>query len=258
MARIDDPTQQFRLDGQVAVITGASSGLGHRFAQVLHAAGASVVIAARRVEKLQDLANELGDRVLAIRCDATDAEQREYLIDATIQKFGRIDILVNNAGIGYSVALHDETIEQFTSALDLNVTAVWHLTKLAARHMVAQNYGSIINIASMYGLVAGAPISQANYTASKGAVVNMTREIAVQLARKNVRVNALCPGFFPSEMTGDMAGDEATMKFVRATSPIPRIGEVHELDGAIMFLASRASTFMTGQTVVVDGGWTAR
>jgi NAD(P)-dependent dehydrogenase (short-subunit alcohol dehydrogenase family) len=252
-----DPYEPFRLTGQVAIVTGASSGLGDRFARVLAAAGASVVVAARRKDRLDQLASALAGSA-AIECDVSSADDREALVAQTIERYGRLDVLVNNAGVGHKVAVEDEDLETFRSAMEVNVTALWHLSKLAAVTMTAAGYGSIVNVASMLGHVGATPVKQAHYCASKGAVVNLTRELALQWARKGVRVNALCPGWFPSEMTAGMESDPGSQAFLRANSPIPRMGETHELDGALLLLASRASTFMTGQSVVVDGGWTAR
>lgn len=252
-----DPTAQFRVDGKIAIVTGASSGLGARFARVLHAAGATVVVTARRVERLQSLAAELSGSV-AVQCDVAVDAEREHLINTVMNQFGRIDILVNNAGITHKAPIEAETIEQFRETMEVNTTAIWHLCKLAGESMVANKSGSIVNVASILGMIAGTPIKQANYAASKGAVIAMSREIAVQWARKGVRVNSLCPGWFVSEMTAGMDTDESSQKFVMQNSPIPRMGYEHELDGALLFMASDASSFMTGQAIVVDGGWTAR
>ena len=252
-----DPLSLFRLDGQVAVVTGASAGLGQRFARVLHAAGATVVIAARRAERLAALADELPGS-LAVTVDLSRAEDRQRLVDTTLSECNGIDVLVNNAGIGNSVRIEDEDLDTFRQVMELNVTAVWHLSKLAAVPMVAAGYGSIVNIASMLGHVGSSPIKQANYCASKGAVVNLTRELALQWARRGIHVNALCPGWFESEMTAGMESDEGSLRYIGQNSPIPRMGHAHELDGALLLLASKASTFMTGQSLLVDGGWTAR
>lgn len=252
-----NPLDLFRLDGKVAIVTGASSGLGARFARVLHAAGATVVLSARRLDRLEALSAQLPGS-LAVKCDVAEASEREELIARTIAEFGRIDVLVNNAGVGGTVSMENETLDLFRHTLEVNTTAVWHLSKLAGEHMVARRSGSIINVASVLGLIGSTPIKQAHYCASKGAVVNMTREIALQWARKGVRANSLCPGWFQSEMTAGMESDEGSQRLIAQNSPIPRMGEEHELDGALLFMASDASTFMTGQTVVVDGGWTAR
>ena len=252
-----DPLAAFRLDGQVALVTGASSGLGERFARVLHAAGATVVVAARREERLATLVGDLPGS-LAVPADLSRAEERQRLVAEVVDRHGTVDVLVNNAGIGHTVAVEDEDVDTFRQAMELNVTAVWHLCKEVGVLMVAQRSGSIINVASMLGLVGSTPVKQAHYVASKGAVVTLTKELALQWARKGVRVNALCPGWFPSEMTAGMESDEASQRFITANSPIPRMGEADELDGPLLLLASRAGSFMTGHSLVVDGGWRAR
>ena len=255
--QIFDPLALFRLDGQVIIVTGASSGLGDRFARVLHAAGATVVVAARRAQRLDRLVAELPGAV-AIAADLSVSQDRERLVAETIDRLGTVHGLINNAGIGRMVAIEDEDLDTFRQAMEVNVTALWHLSKLVAVPMVAQRYGAIVNIASMLGHVGSTPVKQAHYCASKGAVVNLTRELALQWARKGIHVNALCPGWFDSEMTVGMDTDEGSQRFISTNSPIPRMGETHELDGALLLLVSRASTFMTGQSVIVDGGWTAR
>ncbi len=252
-----DPLDQFRLDGRTALVTGASSGLGARFARVLAAVGANVVVTARRADRLAELAADLPS-ALAVAGDVAVAEDRERIVAESLDRFGRIDVLVNNAGIGQKMSIEEEPLERFRDAMEINVTAVWHLSKLTAPSMIANGGGSMINVASMLGHVASSPVKQAHYSASKGAVVNLTRELAVQWARKGIRVNALCPGWFRSEMTAGMDTDEGSLAYIKQMSPIPRMGNEDELDAALLFLAGPGSTFFTGQSLIVDGGWTAR
>ena len=252
-----DTLAHFRLDGQISIVTGASGGLGARFSRVLHAAGSTVVLTARRLDRLEVLAADLPGS-LAVACDVSVDADLERLAATTIERFGRIDVLVNNAGIGTPMPAEDEPIEHFRRVVDVNLNALFLLSQLVGRQMIAQGHGSIVNIASMLGLVASAPIKQASYTASKGAVVNLTRELGAEWGRKGVRVNAIAPGWFPSDMTNEMFGDESSMSFVRRNSPMGRGGEEHELDGVLLFLAGSASSYVTGQTIAVDGGWTAR
>ena len=252
-----DPLAPFRLDGRVVVVTGASSGLGERFARVVHAAGATVVVAARRADRLTTLVAEL-DGALAIPCDVGEGTSIEALVDATLAACGRIDVLVNNAGMGAPMPAEDEPVETFRRVVEVNLTGLFHLSQLVGRHMLAGEGGVIVNVASVLGLGASGQIPQASYTASKAGVVNLTRELAVQWARRGVRVNALAPGWFPTEMTEEMFDDEGGHRWIRRNTPMGRGGEAHELDGALLFLASDASSYVTGQTIVVDGGWTAK
>lgn len=251
--------QLFDLSGRVAVVTGASSGLGAVFAQALAESGARVVVAARRQERLEELVERLskgGHAAHAVRCDVARDEDVAALVESTLQQFGRADILVNNAGIGGAYPAEDEPLDHFRRVIDVNLTALFACAQRFGKVMLDQQQGAIVNVASMLGIVASGQIPQASYTAAKGAVVNLTRELGAQWARRGVRVNALAPGFFPSEMTADMLDDPRTLSWMKKRLPIGRTGEPHELVGPLLLLASDASSYMTGQTLVVDGGWT--
>ena len=252
-----DPFAPFRLDGRVAVVTGASSGLGARFARVLHAAGAEVVLTARRADRLEALAEELPGATW-VAGDVANEDDRAAMVAAALDRHGRIDVLVNNAGIGTPMPAEEEPVEHFRQVTEVNLVALFALSQAVAHPMLAAGRGVIVNVASILGLVASAPIRQASYSASKGAVVNLTRELAVQWARRGIRVNAIAPGWFPSEMTADMWDDDASMTYLRRNDPMGRRGEESELDGALLFLASDASSYVTGHVLVVDGGWVAR
>jgi NAD(P)-dependent dehydrogenase (short-subunit alcohol dehydrogenase family) len=250
------PGEIFDLSGKIAVVTGASSGLGDRFVRVLHTAGASVVAVARRSDRLAQLANEL-DRVLPLTADLADDTAVERIIPRTLERFGQVDILVNNAGFGSPAPAVDEPIESFRRTMEVNLVGAFHLARLAAVPMIDTGSGSIINISSILGLVAAWPIPDASYSSSKGALIGLTRDLACQWAQYGVRVNALAPGFFPGESSAPMTEDKASQRYLRTGCPMRRMGEPDELDGALLFLASAASTYMTGQVLTIDGGWTA-
>ncbi len=252
-----DPQELFSLRQRVAIVTGASSGLGARFARVLADAGARVVLAARRREPLERLAAELPG-CMAVPCDVTVDEDLARLVDVTVERYARIDVLVNNAGTTDPGRAEDIPPATFRSTVEVNLTAAFVLSQLVARPMLAAGQGSIVNVASVHGLVASAPNRQTAYAASKGGLVNLTRELAVQWARNGVRVNALAPGYFPSELTSAMLEDQRSLDWIVRNTPMGRPGRHYELDGALLYLASDASTYVTGTILPVDGGWTAR
>ncbi|GAB3890830.1 SDR family oxidoreductase [Kibdelosporangium lantanae] len=238
----------FSLVGKTAVVTGASSGLGARFAAVLAAAGATVFAAARRADRLA----ALGPDVHPVTCDVSVEQDRVRLAETA----GRIDVLVNNAGVPGEQRAEKESADDFADVLAVNLVAPFHLSRLMAEG--GDGGGSIVNVASILGLVSAAPMGGASYAASKAGLIGLTRELAGQWGRAGIRVNALAPGWFRSEMTDDLFADERSRRWVERNTMLSRGGEPGELDGALLFLASDASSYYTGQVMVVDGGWTAR
>ncbi len=251
----------FSLVGRTAVVTGASSGLGARFARVLAEAGATVFAAARRLDRLDALAAS-DPRIHPFACDISLAVDRVRLIQTAFDVTGRLDILVNNAASSGSTNATDESADDFTSVLGVNLVAPFHLAQLLAEADTSINAGtstrSIINVSSILGLVSGAPLGGAAYAASKAGLLGLTRELAGQWGDRRVRVNALAPGWFRSEMTEELFADERAARWVERNTMLNRGGDGPELDGALLFLASDASSYCTGQTLIVDGGWTAR
>jgi NAD(P)-dependent dehydrogenase (short-subunit alcohol dehydrogenase family) len=242
------------LDGRVAVVTGTSSGLGRRFAQVLDAAGACVVLASRRHDRDVELAGDLRD-ALPVGCDVREAADREALVRAVEERFGRIDVLVNNAGAAYSGPAEDETPEQVQDLVETNLTGLLALSRLVGRRMLDQGGGVIVNIASLSARVSFDRYGLAGYAATKAGVVALTRELAAQWGRRGVRVNALAPSFFPGATTGGLK-DPDQVAWICAHTALGRPPRSDELDGPLLFLAGDASSYVTGQTLYVDGGWT--
>jgi NAD(P)-dependent dehydrogenase (short-subunit alcohol dehydrogenase family) len=244
---------RFSLDGRVAVVTGASSGLGVAFAAGLAEAGADLALGARRAERLAGTAKlvaEAGGRAVALATDVSSAASCQALVAAAMEAFGRVDVLVNNAGVGAAVPATRETPEQFEQVIDVNLNGCYWMAQACARVMPPGS--SIVNISSVLGLTtAGLP--QAAYSASKAGLLGLTRDLAQQWGgRKGIRVNAVAPGFFASEMTTQYRPGYLDSQLGR--SPLGRIGEADELTAAVLFLASDAGSYVTGQTLVVDGG----
>ena len=247
---------RFRLDGKVAVVTGASSGLGVAFARALAEAGADVALGARRVDRLEgtrSLVQDAGRRALAVRTDVTDPDDCQALVDATVRELGRLDVLVNNAGVGTAVPALRESPEEFRSVIDLNLNGCYWMAQRAAA--VMEPGSSIVNISSMLGITtAGLP--QAAYSASKAGLIGLTRDLAQQwTSRRGIRVNALAPGFFASEMS-DQYQEGYLERQIEQRVLAGRKGDPGELAAALLFLASDAGGYVTGQTLAVDGGLT--
>ena len=247
--------EAFRLDGKVAIVTGASSGLGVAFARALAEAGADVALGARRADRLEEtkaMVEGLGRRAIAVATDVAKPEDCQALARATVEQLGRVDILVNNAGIGTAVPALKETPEQFTSVIDVNLNGAYWMAQAAAAAM--EPGSSIINISSILGITtAGLP--QAAYAASKAGLIGLTRDLAQQwTGRRGIRVNAIAPGFFESEMTEQYRPGYIDSQLPRVL--VGRLGDERELAATVVFLAGPAAGYITGQTLAVDGGLT--
>jgi NAD(P)-dependent dehydrogenase (short-subunit alcohol dehydrogenase family) len=245
---------QWRLDDRVALVTGASSGLGARFARVLHAAGAHVIVTARRAGRLEELADECGSRIETLAGDIADPRHRQAVAEL-VRPHGRLDVLVNNAGVCDDGPLEQQSLDDLLRVVEVNLISVLDLCRLTADLLRAAPAASVINVASMYGIVASRG-PMAAYNATKGALINLTRHLAAVWGQSGVRVNALAPGYFPTELTGFLA-DPAFAQSIRDRTLLGRTPAIDELDGPLLFLATAASSYMTGQALVIDGGWTA-
>lgn len=247
----------FRLDGAVVVLTGASSGLGAQFARALDGAGARLVLGARRVGRLRELAETMERTPVVGECDVTRGEDREGLVRLALESYGRVDGLVNNAGTTVVAPAFREGVEAFRSVLEVNLVAPYALSLLAAAEMRKTGGGAIVNVASIAGMRALHRIPEAGYAASKAGLINLTRELAAQWGRYSIRVNAIAPGQFETEMTGELFDGGETPEWVRERTPLGRAGRPGELDGSLLMLLHPASSYITGQTIAVDGGVTA-
>jgi NAD(P)-dependent dehydrogenase (short-subunit alcohol dehydrogenase family) len=251
-------TEMFSLRGRVAVVTGAGRGLGRSMALALAAAGADVVAASRtatEIESLRDEVRGLGRHSEAITADATNETDCERLIAETVERLGRIDVLVNNAGINVRKPVLELSAAEYRQVLSTNLEGYFLCAKAAGPRFVAQKCGKVINISSIMGRVALA--NQAAYASSKGAIEQLTKVLAIEWAPHNVQVNAIAPTYFETDLTRPLFEDEERHDFITSRTPMGRWGQPHELAGAVIFLASAASDYVTGHTLVVDGGWTA-
>lgn len=250
------------LTGRTAVVTGASSGLGAVFAHALAGAGANVVVAARRADRLSEVADGIrnaGGSALAHECDVTDPAQVDALVDAARERFGRVDVMVNNAGTAGDAGPTPERLphELFEQTVRVNLLGVWYGCQAAARVMLADGRGgSIINLSSALGVGAQQDYPPA-YQATKAAVINLTRTLAASWADRGVRVNVIAPGWFPSEMTAPFFAAPPFLDWILSQQPSGRVGDPQELVGPLLFLASDAASYVNGHTLVVDGGMTA-
>ncbi|GAB3340182.1 SDR family NAD(P)-dependent oxidoreductase [Larkinella ripae] len=252
--------KQFDLSGKAAIVTGGSKGLGLAMAAGLASAGANLLIVNRNAEEgaqaAEALSRDFGVTALAFSADITDQEQAETMAKAALDAFGRIDILINSAGINIRGPIDELTLHDFNQVMQVNVTGTWLCCRAVTPHMKKAGRGSIINLASTLGVVGLS--NRTPYTSSKGAIVQMTRALGLELAPHNITVNAICPGPFLTDMNVPIADTEEGKKFVVGATALGRWGELREIQGAAIFLASDAATYMIGSLLTVDGGWTAK
>jgi NAD(P)-dependent dehydrogenase (short-subunit alcohol dehydrogenase family) len=253
----DAISSMFGLDGRVAIVTGASSGLGSAIATALASLGARVAVVARRLDRLTELASSVDG--LAVSADLSDLESVGSVVPQVVSALGPPEILINAAGSMFTYEkAESEPLEAIRSTLSLNLMAPFLLAQSVFPHMVAAGRGSVVNISSISGRVGLPGIPQASYAASKAGLSGLTAELAVQWARHSIRVNTVAPGFFRSEITDQLYSAEKSSAYLRRNTPLPKEGRAEDIVGAVVWLASDAGSYTTGQTIVVDGGWTAR
>ena len=250
----------FDLTGRVAVVTGASTGLGLQMAKAFASQGANLVLLARRLNLLEENAKaisaEYGVKALPVACDITDTEKVKAAVKATMDAFGRVDILVNNAGTGAVANAEDITDDQFKHEMDIDLFGTFVCAREFGKEMIKAGFGRIINIASMYGLVGNMICGSSPYHAAKGGVVNLTRALAAEWGKHGITVNSICPGDFYTDLTTETLDSEYFQAIAKRSIPLERYGRNGELDTCALFLASPASTYVNGQNIAVDGGYT--
>ena len=250
----------FNLEGKVAVITGASSGLGKQMSRAFASQGANLVIMARRMERLEELKEELEKdckgKILPVKCDVTNTDEINEAAKKAEEEFGRVDILVNCAGSAKNAGVLTMTDEEWDFTIATDQTSVFKVTRAFANIMKKNNYGRIINIASMYGLVGNTALDTVAYHSSKGGVVNFTRAVAAELAKYGITCNAICPGYFDTELTHETLITDEFTQYMKATVPLGRYGHEGELNAGAIFLASEEASYVTGVILPIDGGYT--
>ncbi|MDD4859590.1 MAG: glucose 1-dehydrogenase [Dehalococcoidales bacterium] len=247
----------FDLKGEKAIVTGGGQGLGREMALALAEAGADVALAQRHVEVAEKTADEikkLGRDSLAIKMDVSKADDVQNMVNTVIEKFGKIDILINNAGIAQGKSFLGMSEEDWDTMMDIHVKGTFLCSQMVAREMVKLKKGSIINLSSMSGFIVNRPQKQTHYNTAKAAVAHFTKSLAMELAKYNIRVNAIAPGYMKTEMTGPVLNTDMAKEWL-SLSPMGRFGEPYEIKGLALYLASRASSFVTGSVVLLDGGY---